>query len=108
MKLLCDENIKTSILTLLRQEGHDVTKVQDTLEIGDDDEDIIEHCRTDDRVLLTNDDDFFAFDYHSGILYLDEQTAPPRAVATAIRNIERHLPTDVLRETVVHVPNGWK
>jgi predicted nuclease of predicted toxin-antitoxin system len=108
MKLLCDENIKTSILNLLGQEGHDTTRVQSALEIGFDDEDIIEHCRSDDRVLLTNDEDFLAFDHHSGILYLTEQTTPPRAVATAIRNIERHLPEDVLRETVVHVPNGWK
>ena len=108
MRLLCDENIKTSILNLLRQEGHDVTRVQDELEIGFDDDDIIEHCRSEHRVLLTNDEDFFAFDHHSGILYLDEQTASPRTVATATRNIERHLPADVLRETVVHVPNGWK
>ena len=107
MKLLCDENIKTSILNLLGQESHDTTRVQSALEIGFDDEDIIEHCRSNDRV-LTNDEDFFAFDHHSGILYLDEQATPPRTVATAIRNIDRHLPEDVLRTTVVHVPNGWK
>ena len=79
MKLLCDENIKTSILNLLGQEGHDTTRVQSALEIGFDDEDIIEHCRSDDRVLLTNDEDFLAFDHHSGILYLTALLNPQRA-----------------------------
>lgn len=58
MRLLCDENAKGSIYSLLKQEGYEVTRVQDDLAIGDDDREIIEHCRAEQLVLFTNDDDF--------------------------------------------------
>lgn len=59
MKLCCDENIKRSITTLLEQEGYDVVRVQDELELGFKDEAIVRFCRKTDRILLTSDDDFF-------------------------------------------------
>ena len=73
MKLCCDENIKRSITTILDQEGHDVVRVQDELDLGDADRTVLEFCRETDRILLTNDDDFFDFETHPGILFLDEQ-----------------------------------
>jgi hypothetical protein len=79
--------------------------VQDELELGFEDEAIVQFCRQTDRTLLTNDDDFFVFDEHPGILFLDEQGASPRTVVTAIQRIDRHV-TD--RENQVwHVPDGW-
>ncbi|AUX08407.1 hypothetical protein AArcSl_0761 [Halalkaliarchaeum desulfuricum] len=73
MKLCCDENKKRSITTLLTQEGFNVVRVQDKLDIGFEDEEIVRFCRETDRILLTNDDDFFEFGDHPGILFLDEQ-----------------------------------
>ncbi|MFC4986886.1 DUF5615 family PIN-like protein [Saliphagus infecundisoli] len=58
MRLCCDENIKRSIYSLLEQEGYEVVRVQDELTLGDDDSEVIEYCRAEQRVLLTNDDDF--------------------------------------------------
>lgn len=107
MRLLCDENVKGSIYSLLKQEGYEVTRVQDDLAIGDDDREIIEHCRTEQLVLLTNDDDFFVFDTHPGILFLDEQTAPARDVVTAVRRIEGLVGAEELANQVLHVPDGW-
>lgn len=104
MRLCCDENVKRSVTSLLRQEGHDVVRVQDELELGDGDAEIVAFCRETDRVLLTNDDDFFEFD-DCGVLFLTEQGAPPREVATAIQRIDRH--SDRAADRVWHVPNGW-
>jgi predicted nuclease of predicted toxin-antitoxin system len=81
MKRCCDENIKRSITTLLEQEGYDIVRVQDEHEPGFEDEAIVRFCRETDRVLLTNDDDFFEFDEHPGVLFLDEQRASPRSVS---------------------------
>jgi len=105
MKLCCDENIKRSVTDLLLQEGYDVVRVQDKLELGFEDSAIIAFCRGSGRVLLTNDDDFFRFDDHPGVLFLEEQLAPPRAVVTAIQRLDRHVPE--LTDEVWHVPDGW-
>lgn len=106
MNLACDENIKTSITDLLAQEGHDVVRIQD-IELGIDDGEVIEYCREDGRVLLTNDDDFFDFDAYPGILFLARQTTAPRDVANAVRHIDQQLSGDELEGTVLHVPDGW-
>lgn len=107
MRVLSDENIKRSITRLLSQEGHDVVRVQDELDLGFDDSDIIDYCHNEGRVILTNDDDFFDFDDHSGVLFLTRQTTPARDVANAIRYIERQFGSDELEGIVLHVPDGW-
>jgi len=106
MRLLCDENIKASVTDLLGQEGHDVVRVQD-VELGIGDDEVIEFCRAERRVLLTNDDDFFDFDSHPGILFLTHQTTPARDVVNAIRHVERQLSAAELADVVLHVPDGW-
>jgi predicted nuclease of predicted toxin-antitoxin system len=92
MKLDCDENVKRSVTALLAQEGYDVVRVQDELELGFEDVEIVAFWRETDRVLLTNDADSFRFEQHPGILFLDEQRTPPRDVVTAVRRIDRHVP----------------
>jgi len=76
MKLCCDENIKRSITNLLEQEGYDVVRVQEQLELGFEDRAIVEFCRENNRVLLTTDDDFFEFDQRPGVLFLDGVSHP--------------------------------
>ena len=105
MRLCCDENIKRSITNLLAQEGYDAVRVQDDLELGFEDEAIIRFCRDESRVLFTNDDDFFEFEDHPGVLFLAEQRTPPRRAVTAIQRIDRQV-TETAGQ-VWHVPNGW-
>ena len=104
MKLCCDENIKRSITNLLEQEGYDVVRVQDELELGFEYNPIVRFCRENHRVLLTNDD-FFEFEEHPGILFLDEQRTPSRKAVTALQRIGRQV-TEMAGQ-VWHVPNGW-
>jgi predicted nuclease of predicted toxin-antitoxin system len=105
MRCCCDENIKRSITLLLEQEGHDVVRVQDELGLSTPDSRIISFCTETDRVLLTNDDDFFGFDTHPGVCFLEAQRTPPRDVATVLLRIECHV--DDLSGVVWHIPNGW-
>lgn len=105
MRICVDENVKRSLTALLEQEGYDVVRVQDELELGFEDAAILNFCRRTRRVLLTNDDDFFEFEDHHGILFLAEQRTPPRKAVTAIQRIDRHV--DDLDGRVCHVPDGW-
>jgi hypothetical protein len=86
---------------------YNVERVQDRLELGFEDGEIVSYCREADRLLLTNDDDFFAFDTHPGIFFVDDQRARPREVATAIQRIERFVGPEELAGQVFHVPDGW-
>ncbi|MFB6228597.1 MAG: DUF5615 family PIN-like protein [Halobacteriales archaeon] len=105
MKICCDENVTRSATEILRQEGYDAVRVQDELDLGFGDDEIITFCRETDRLVLTNDDDFFDFDDHPGVLFLAEQRTPPRDIVTAIRRIDRHVPETA--GTVWHIPDGW-
>lgn len=107
MRLLCDENVRGSIVRLLDQEGYDVERVQDALAVGFEDDDIVAYCRNSSRVLLTNDEDFFDAETHSGVLYLTKQRTAPRDVIAAIREIERHVGPETLEGRVLHIPDGW-
>lgn len=105
MRLCVDENSKRSLTNLLEQEGYDVVRVQDELDLGFEDAEIVAFCREGERILLTNDDDFFAFDDHPGVLFLTAQRTPPRDAVLAIQRIDRHV--DDLHGQVWHVPDGW-
>ncbi|ERH03142.1 MAG: hypothetical protein J07HN6_00146, partial [Halonotius sp. J07HN6] len=73
MRCCYDENIRRSISVLLAQEDHDIVRVQDELGLIMPNNEIIDYCNETDRVLLTNDDDFFSYDTHPGICFLEAQ-----------------------------------
>lgn len=81
--------------------------MQDEFDPATPDSELVRFCREEDRVLLTNDEDVFSFETHPGVMFLTEQTASSRAVATAIRRIEQYVGEDELTGQVVHVPDGW-
>ncbi|NOS99170.1 MAG: DUF5615 family PIN-like protein [Phycisphaerales bacterium] len=57
MKLLADENLDAGIVTWLRDQGHDVLWVVESLS-GDDDEQICARAVADRRIVITRDRDF--------------------------------------------------
>lgn len=107
LKLLCDENIHVAISHYLRQEGYDLKTVQEEPGAGSSDEEIIEHCRRSGRVLITNDSDFFDYENHPGILFVQRQRTSPRKIATSVKTIERHLDPEDMRNIVLHLPGNW-
>jgi len=63
MKLLADENIERPLILYLRQEGHDVLSVAESVPTIRDD-DVLALAVSDQRVLLSNDLDFGELVYH--------------------------------------------
>lgn len=110
MRLIADEHIPPAIVSALRGEGHDVAVVGDALHFGSADTRLLEYARDTNRLILSEDTDFRGGDPeltnepHPGILACDT-TAPPGAIAAAIRRIEMY--TDDLSDTVLYVPGQW-
>lgn len=57
-KLVADENVPTPVVEALRSNGYDVHRAQEEYGQGAPDRDILEACADEDRVILTNDNDF--------------------------------------------------
>lgn len=106
MKLKLDENLGHRCVAQLESSGHDVATVSAQHMAGAADSAVIEHCRQEDRVLVTLDLDFanplrFNPRHHHGIavLHLPNKPTPQDlfdAVATLIgaldiRTISRRL-----------------
>lgn len=90
MRLLLDENVHLSLVSILTQEGHDVKHVINDFDPSALDFDILELATRDHRVLVTNDRDFGALVYgqgasHAGIIYLRLRRLPFEAQLAVIR-----------------------
>lgn len=61
MKFLSDENLPRSILRYLRSQGHNVKDIQEEGLRGLPDEQIVEIASREERIIITYDKDFIAF-----------------------------------------------
>ena len=110
MKLVADEHVPPAFVKALRGDGHDVTTVGGAVELGVDDEGILDYARERDRVIVSEDADFrgadsdFDVEHHPGVLACDT-AAKPGDIAAAIRRVEAL--SDDLTNTVVFVPHDW-
>ena len=109
MRLLLDENVHLSLVSILKQEGHDVKHVVSDFDPSAD-FDILEFATRDHRVLVTNDRDFGALVYgqgarHAGIIYLRFRRLPFEAQLAVIREALVFQESHRGRFTVV-TPNG--
>ncbi len=110
MKLVADEHIPPAFVTALRSEGYDVTAVGGAVDLGSEDETIVDYARKENRVVLSEDSDFRGADpnldltAHPGIFACDVN-ARPGEIATAVRRID-DMSAD-LTETVIFIPKDW-
>lgn len=110
MKLVADEHVPPAFVKALRGDGHDVTAVGDAVELGVDDDSILDYARDHDRVIVSEDSDFRGADpnldieNHPSVLACDT-TAKPGDIVAAVRRIERL--SDDLTNTVVFTPHDW-
>ncbi len=60
-RILTDGNVERATVNYLRKLGHDVERLDDVTELGlgSEDEAIARYAREHDRLILTQDDDFF-------------------------------------------------
>jgi predicted nuclease of predicted toxin-antitoxin system len=100
MRFLADEGVDCSIVTALREDGHDVRWTAEELE-GSKDDVVLETAASDERILITEDKDFGELVYrrrlgHRGVVLVRVQGIPNtrkgEIVARAVREHERHLP----------------
>ena len=97
-------------MTYLRQLGHDVEWVRDISElgVGSTDGAIAAYATDTDRLLLTQDDDFFTtmdIDRTAGVLFQPEQTLTAREVGDIVHEMAQYLDqSDVALE---YVSTDW-
>ncbi len=66
MRFFVDENVRTSVITFLREEGHDVVGVSEQGR-GITDRAILHYAVRERRILITNDTDFGELIYHHSL-----------------------------------------
>ncbi|MCU4741625.1 DUF5615 family PIN-like protein [Natronoglomus mannanivorans] len=109
-RLLADENIEQATINYLRKLGHDIEWIGDVpdLELGVDDAAIATYARRTERVILTQDDDFFTdieLDETAGVLFQKDQTLAARTVGDIVHEISQYVPqSDV---TLEYVSRNW-
>jgi predicted nuclease of predicted toxin-antitoxin system len=69
LSLFADENIPQDLISRLRDQGKDVRSVHQEGLVGATDIAILEHARSQNRVLLTHDSDFGQLAIHAGQPY---------------------------------------
>lgn len=109
-RILADENVEQATLHYLRKLGHDVVRLDDISELGlgADDESIAQFAREHDRVLLTQDDDFFTelnVADTAGILFQQDLTLSTREVGDIVHELSEYL--DQSEITLEYVSKQW-
>jgi predicted nuclease of predicted toxin-antitoxin system len=109
-RILVDENIERATVNYLRKLGHDVERLEDVTELGlgVEDESIARYAHEHERLILTQDDDFFAeldVETTAGVLFQRDQTLSTRDVGDAVHEMSQYLDqSDVLLE---YVSRNW-
>lgn len=109
-RLLADENIEQATINYLRKLDHDVEWIGDIgeLGLGVDDESIAAYARETDRLILTQDDDFFTeleIDQTAGVLFQKDQTLSAREVGDIVHELSQYVDqSDIILE---YISRNW-
>jgi len=109
-RVLADENVERATVNYLRKLGHNVERLNDVVELGLGVGDglIARYAREHDRLILTQDDDFFTerdVDDTAGVLFQRDQTLSTREVGNAVHEMSQYL--DQSNVTLEYVSRNW-
>ncbi len=109
-RILADENVEQATINYLRKLGHDVEWVDDVeaLGLGADDKEIAVYGRETNRLILTQDDDFFTrmdVEDAAGILFQKDQTLSAREVGDIVHELSEYI--DQSDVTLEYVSRNW-
>jgi len=95
-RILADENVERATVTYLRKLDHDVEWVRDVQErgVGSEDGEIVTYAVANDRLILTQDDDFFTtleVEETAGVLFQRDQTLSARTVGEIVQTLSEYL-----------------
>lgn len=114
MRLLLDEMLPAAIARQLRSRGHDVTAVDELIELrGLPDDELLEHAQRDARAIVTyNRDDFLALDAryrhagrdHHGIVILNPRrfVQSSQTIGALVTSLEAFVTADPPYPGFVH------
>ena len=108
-RLLADENIEQATITYLQQLDYDVEWIGDVAELGFgvSDDVIASYAASEDRLILTQDDDFLpiAANRSVGVLFQTEETLSAREVGDIVDELSDHIEqADIVVE---YVSRNW-
>lgn len=111
MKLKLDENLPSSAVLLLADEGHNVDTVADEGLTGTDDRAVLTAATADDRLLITLDRGLggvraYPPGTHGGVLVLRLDRQAPRSVRETLHEITRSVDLPLLSGAVAVWRNG--
>lgn len=109
-RLLADENVERATINYLRKLDHDVEWLGDVSELGlgADDESIATYAQENDRLILSQDDDFFTrleIGQTAGILFQKDQTLSAREVGDIVHELSQYV--DQSDVTLEYVSRNW-
>lgn len=109
-RILADENVERATINYLRKLDHDVEWIGDIegLGLGSDDDSIAAHTRERNRLILTQDDDFFTqlhLDDTAGVLFQKDQTLSAREVGDIVHELSQYV--DQSDVTLEYVSRNW-
>lgn len=100
LRLLLDEHVEHETMHRLDKRGHDIQHVDlhDTLQKGDGDNDLAAYSGSEERIIVTYDDDFVDIDdarYHC-VLFFENDSLSGEQVADIVHTISKHYPQSEL------------
>ena len=106
-RLLVDENVEYRIVHKLRNYGHDVEHVDDLAGLGKGSSDraLGRYSNSEDRLILTYDDDFVLEldpSAYRAVLYVSDVAVPSGTIADAVHRMSKQYPQAEI-DDVVHV-----
>lgn len=109
-RLLVDENIEYRIVHKLRNYGHDVEHVDDLTGFGKGSSDraLGRYSNSEDRLILTYDDDFVLeldTSEYRAVLYVSDVTIPSGEIADVVHRMSKQYPQGEV-DDVVYV-DAW-
>jgi predicted nuclease of predicted toxin-antitoxin system len=109
-RILADENVEQATINYLRKLDHDIEWLGDVPELGlgAADETIARYASESDRLLLTQDDDFFTeldIDRTAGVLFQQDGTLSAREVGDVVHELSEYV--DQSAVTLEYVSRNW-
>lgn len=109
-RILADENVELATVEYLRTAGNDVERIVDVPELGlgAEDQAIARYARQQDRLILTQDDDFFTeLDVAdtAGVCFQRDQSLSASEVGAIVETMAQYL--DQSDVTLEYVSSAW-
>jgi predicted nuclease of predicted toxin-antitoxin system len=109
-RILADENVERATINYLRKLGHDVEWIGDVEELGlgADDGSLATYGRQTNRLILTQDDDFFIqldIGDTAGILFQKDRTLSAQEVGDIVHELSEYI--DQSEVTLEYVSRNW-